>query len=682
MIMASEPNSEPERAGLPAGAEFVKLADRFEIMVNSPLPALDGVAGSGYSARMMRGRKADCFALVCAGNVPPRTEAITTLMTLDNPGIMRLLDWGVVDWGGGRRLALILERPLGKRIMTSLGAPIEPLSEDVITRHIIHPMISVLKELSGRAITHGGIRPTNMFIRDPVNGGFTLGECASTPPGIGQPALFEPIERAMAQPMGRGPGSVMDDLYALGVTVLMLALGRNPSNEADDETLLTARIERGSYTTLTAGGRVPQNLIEPLRGLLIDDPGQRWTLSQLELWLSGRRLSPKQTPAFKRASRPLEFAGQEIWHCRNLARVMARNVPAAASLIEGPDLDRWLRRTLTDDARADAMAAAVEGAVAGGGKNASLPDRLVARVAMVMDPTAPIRYKNRAIMPDGLPVALADAFLRREQPQALAEIIAWQLPQFWVNSQSEFRAEFVPMVQTLEAVRNFLERSAIGYGIERVLYEMNPALPCLSPLVQNQWASTPADLLLALDVAAQSRERGRDPIDRHIAAFLAAKNRKNEDALFLQLAPGVDGVRRITATLSILGDVQARFGLGPLPDLCRWMVSLMEPTFQRFNNRPKRQAVRKDADSAAASGKLVDLLRIVDDPDAIKKDTAGFIGARRAHKKAVAEIEKLRDYVADRGAISESTGRQVTATASAVLGTLISAALVLFYFFV
>lgn len=662
--------------------EPIRLGDRFEIVPSQPLPLFDSAAGQAFAARSLRGRKLECFALVCHGATPPRLEPMTTLMTLDNPGLMKLHDFGTVEWTDGktRRLAMIFERPLGRRLMSQPDAVFEPLTEDQIMRLVIHPIAGVLKDLAGRGINHGAIRPTNMYLRDTAGAGVMVGECCSCPPGYDQPMLFEPVERAMAQQSGRGPGSSGDDLYAFAVALVVLALGRNPAQDTDDETLLTAKIERGSYAAIVGNQRIPPNLTEPVRGMMVDDPKQRWGINQLDLWLSGRRLSPKQSQLPKRATRPLELGGQEIWTCRTLARAMSRNTAGAGTLVESGELDRWLRRGMSDEALAEQIVAAAEGASAGGGKSSSVTDRMVARVATALDPTAPVRYKSKAVMPDGLGTALADAFLRRDNPQPLAEMIVFQLPSFWANAQPDFRAELVPMVQTFEALRGFLEKVGVGYGIERVLYETNPYLHCLSPIIVDQRAASPGDLLVALDAVSSGRDK-REPMDRHIAAFLLARHRRAEDALFAQLQPGVDPVRRVTAILTIYSDIQGRFGIDPVPNLCKALAAIMEPTFTRFYNRPAREAAREQVAKVAAEGKLIDLLRVIDNPDALKKDAQGFAMARREHKKAVLETDKLRATIADREAITESTGRQVAATLASVVGTLIAGALGMFFVF-
>ena len=665
--MESDPQSGEVRK---EGAEPVRLADRFEILPAQPLSAFDAPAGPAFAARALRGgRKSECYALVCSDATPPRSDALSTMMSLDSPGLTRLADFGLVDWNQGRnrRLALLFDRPAGRRLIANLATPMEPMPDDMILRVVIPSMASVLRELAGRGITHGGIRPTNMFLREGGTG-VMLGECASAPPGYGQPLVFEPVERAMATSGGRGRGSILDDMYAFGVSLVVLAFGRNPMQDLSDDATIDAKIDKGSFGALVGNARLPQDLSEPVRGLLLDDPKQRWGINQLELWLSGRRLSPKQGMLPKRASRPLELAGREAWHCRGLARLMVANVPAAATLIDGGELDRWLRRGLSDDSLAEGVAQAADLGASSGSRTSSVVDRVVARVTIALDPLAPIRYKGKAVMPDSIGLALADAFLRRENTQPIAEIIAWQLAGFWVNVQPEVKPEVVPLVQAIEGLRSIMERTGPGFGIERVLYEANPHLQCLSPMVAGYHAATPPDLLTALEMASAQKDRLREPFDRHIAGFLAARHRKLDDNLLLQFAPGIDPVRRVTALVSIFGDIQVRFAVDPLPGLCEWLATVMDPTFARFYNRKNRDAVRKQVEKVAGEGKLVELLRAIDDPDAIRRDAQGFGLARRDYKKAGAEIETLKEMIGDTASITEGVGRQVAGVVAWIIG--------------
>ena len=72
--------------------------------------------------------------------------------------------------------------------------------------------------------------------------GLRLGNATSD----GQPVLFEPPYSAMCLPAGRGDGSIADDVYALGVLLLCLALGHAPLMELDDATILRRKLELGT----------------------------------------------------------------------------------------------------------------------------------------------------------------------------------------------------------------------------------------------------------------------------------------------------------------------------------------------------------------------------------------------------------------------------------------------------
>ncbi len=676
--MPSDAQTATSERGAMSG-DAVKLAERYEIVPGTPLPGLNAVGANAFLARSLRDKRTEPFAVICYGAMLPRSDVLSTFANVDNSAIMKLLDWGVVDWplDKARRYCMVFEKPAGRRLMNSLSEPIEPMPEEQLTRQVVQLVVGALKELSSRGVVHGAIRPSNFFYRDLASGTLMLGEGVTSPPGYGQPVLLETIERGMAMPSGRGSGTIADDLYSLGVTLLVLLLGRNPVASLDDEALTQAKIERGSYPALVGQMRLPLGIGEVIRGLLVDDPKQRWTLNDLDLWLSGRRLSPKQPQIPKRAARPMEFQGQEYWYCRTLSRAYGRTPVAATSVIESGELDKWLRRSMADDVRADAVANAIQ--TASSGKGGSAAERLVARVCMALDPTAPIRYRGKSVLPDGVGSALAEAFLRGESPQSVAEIIGNQLPMFWVNVQNDFKPEFVPLVHAFDQLRTFLDRTAPGLGLERVLYEANPGMPCISPLVANQYPVTPAEVLRALDWAASGGERTKDPIDRHIAAFLATRHKRTEEMLYSQLAASIDPMRRVIAMLTILADVQVRTGTEPLPHLCAWMVALLDPAFRRFHNRPQQEEVRRQADAAAHNGRLAELLKIVDDPEALRRDRAEFEAAQIAYREANSEIERLRQSVGDREGIIESTGRQVAAIASSVVSTLLVAGIILYF---
>ncbi len=72
----------------------------------------------------------------------------------------------------------------------------------------------------------------------------------------------------MCHPAGRGDGSIADDVYALGVLLLTLALGRLPLAELDDTAILRRKLEQGSHGALVGDERLPP-LIADLSACLL-----------------------------------------------------------------------------------------------------------------------------------------------------------------------------------------------------------------------------------------------------------------------------------------------------------------------------------------------------------------------------------------------------------------------------
>ncbi|CAK0769136.1 Serine/threonine protein kinase [Azospirillaceae bacterium] len=659
---------------------IIDLGGRYEVLAHQPLPQFNSIAGPAFAARAIRERRNEPFAIVCLSGVMARMETITLFRSVENTAVMRMLDVGVINWPADqtRRLAFIFEKPAGRRLMNSMNEQTDPMPEEIIMRVVIEPVVAALRDLSSRGIVHGGVRPTNMFFRDLSIGSLMLGECLTTPCGFNQPILFETIERGMAQPTGKGVGSIADDLYALGITILTLLLGMDPSRGMDDDQTLQAKIDRGTYPALVGQMRLPVVITEPLRGLLIDDPKQRWTTNDLDLWLNGRRLSPKQPQVPKRSVRPYMFIGKEYVHCRTLARAFARDRNAATLSIESGEIDKWLRRSLSDDARADAVKSAIESASAAG-KASSIGDRLVARVCMALDPPAPLRYKGKSTMIDGIGTILAEAVSHNDGVQSIGEIISAQLPMFWVNVQYDFKAEFVPLVHQFDVLRSHLEILSPGFGIERVLYELNPGIPCLSPIISFYFALNPQEVILALDVVARRPDRPREPIDRHIAAFLAARGRRFDEVFLAHITPGGDPQRKAIAMLSIFSETQRKHGPDSVPALAGWLITLLDPGISRFHNRPLQQKLRKEAESVAREGKLYQLARVVDDPEAMRQDKTGYNKAQREYKAADHEIKHLRGSTESSRKLLVNDGHQTAALVSSSI-SLVAMAITLFVF--
>jgi len=402
-----------------------------------------------------------------------------------------------------------------------------------------------------------------------------------------------------------------------------------------------------------------------LRGLLADDPRQRWTAADLEQWHNGRRLTPKSSDAGRRATRHIDFNGKEYWQTRHLAQALARDTAAAARLIEDGTIDKWLRRAASDDVTADRVAAA-KTSLKENARITHFEEQLVTRSCIALDPAAPIRYRGVAVLPAGLAPLLAEAGMTGQNIQVLSEIISSQLITFWVDMQTEARSEIVTLGQQYERIRSFIDRISLGNGFERVLYDLNPGLPCLSPIVKNDYVVQPKHLLAALERVAKTGNRGREPMDRHIAAFLVVRDRRSE-MLFDAMAAPDGAARRGIAMITLFADMQTRYGPDALPALAQWLLPLLEQSTRRFIGNTLRAQAQAQLKEVAQQGNLGHMLRLIDDPKRIVQDQQEFVAARMLYLNTMKEIIHLEKQLSDRDSIAQAVGKPIALTVSSCL---------------
>ncbi len=659
-----------------ANPAIVTLGGRFEIISTMPMPDLNGIGGPAYAARAKGEAVSDLFAVLCTSGLPPRLDMLNTLRGLDHANLIKYIESGVVTWVNGASIyAFIYRRPLAPRMIMTVGEQHPVMSEDAANHYFVTPMIAALAELMRMGIVHNGIRSTNIFWRIGTATPPQLGECASAPAGYGQPVMFETIERALCTPSGRGPGSFTDDCYAFGVTFALLVLGTNPFQGMSDAEIIDVKINKGTFAAMVNNQRLSSSHVEILRGLLTDDARQRWIASDLEQWLSGRRLTPKSTDAGRRAARHLDFAGKQYWQVRPLAIDLAKNITESTKIIENGSLEKWLRRSLGDDDRANNLEDVIAGLKASG-KVANYEDQLVTRAAIALDPISPIHYRGISVMPNGIASMMVEAALTGNNTALLSEIIACQFVGAWIDMQREVKSDFVTLGTQLERMKSLVEKTTYGNGLERVLYELNPGIPCLSPMLRDYYVTSAKTMLPTLEIIATQANRPREPMDRHIAAFLIVRDHRSE--MLLEAMTAKEGsIRRGVALLTLYSEMQYRYGPTNLPKLAGWLAPVAEPATKRFLSKTTRERVSRQIKEVTERGDLSALLSLIDEPKRLERDQQDFNAARYLYRTTEMEIAQLETKLSNRDAIIQATGKPMAAAISSFLAIiLVSAAII------
>ncbi|HRC25979.1 MAG TPA: hypothetical protein PKX87_00935, partial [Alphaproteobacteria bacterium] len=483
------------------------------------------------------------------------------------------------------------------------------------------------------------------------------------------PALYEPIERAMADPVARGLGRQGDDLYALGVVLAVLLRHHDPLEGMDDRQILSEKIEQGSYAALTGKDRFTGAILELLRGLLYDDPVQRWSLAEVQSWLDGQRLSPKQSLRKLKAPRSIPFHGQKYFRPQTLAMDLGLNLPETADILESGALEQWIARSLEDKA-ALARLERTEESLEEFGRGPGHWDRLACRLSIALDPDAPIRYKGVSVRADGIGAALASAIVRKQDLTPYAEIIGQNTVLFWLDMQSSTSLDIGALIARYDSARAFLRQKNIGYGLERCVYFLNPEAPCLSDKFRNHYVLTPEDGLRAFESLIESGQMGNQMFDRHTSAFLSVKERKAVDPYLPEIgAP--ERSKQIMGTLKALAGLQKLARIPALPHIAAHLSGMLKPVYGRYHDRELRDSLRSKTDKARGNGDLGKMALYLENSEVIQRDYVDFRKAMREYAALRKERHRLETQSGGATGFGRSTGRQVAALVSSIVAGLI-----------
>ena len=651
------------------GSEVI-LADRYRIVPSSPLPELGLPGAKAYTAHDLKNPNEQVFARICEPQIFPRVEVMVQLKNMREAYTVIPEDWGPVFWPviGQRCFAIIFRRPEGGAVMPSLKSKIGKLDADTLIKCVLSPALVTLGVFERKKITHRAIRPDNLFSTGVDGMPLLLGDCVSVPPSWGQSTIFETIESAMSPPTARGKGSIADDIYALGATLMFLGIGQCPAVNLSEKDLLTAKVEQGSFAALIQGEVVPGMLREPIRGMLIDDPVDRWTLDDLSQWVAGTLRRTARPIREYKMDRPVKFRDREYRNTRILAQTYGVHWKEAADQLRSKAFDTWLQRGLSDTDLAEQLTELI--AASPGGEGEAADAKLVTRACSLLDPEGPLRYKGMTVMPDGMGYALSAAVEGDDKDTIalITDLIHKGLATDWFEHKvQQGRSDLNLEAKTFKKLQQFVRHSGPGYGVERVLYELNPFLPCRSTMLASSYVYSLRDLLPAIDRYVGENGKMMNLMDRHIAAFVGSRISGSIDNQLASLehTTGASPGGKIGMT-GLLAKVQYGYQGQMVPNLASWLVAELEPAIGRYNSKSLRRKIREKMDQVAVTGNLMELYHTLSNKNILKKDGQGSRRAKREFAESQREIKRLES--AEFQEEAKRTGWKIAAGISMVIG--------------
>jgi len=675
---------EPEQTNAPAEAGNndqhppAALKGRYLIFPAMSLPELNSPTAPAFTVEDRKEPARNLFALVCSPVVPTATQTMFKIRNASISGLMPLIDFGSVFWSpsGQKCMVIIFERPMGGRFLDSFGKNPAHISEYEVGAKFVDQLIPALKRLEGMGLVHRAVRLENLYFMDEEQQELVFGECVSSPPGHDQPIVYESLERAMAMRSGRGTGTIEDDLYALGILLVFLLISKNPVQKLSDDEIIAGKSQEGSYQFLCSKERVPLQLIEVIRGLLADDPEERWTLESIGRWIEGQKPHITQRKSIVKARGPFEFMGREYYSPRIVAHVLSQNVSDAVKVVKKGTLEGWLRKSLEMSDLAEAISGLITFCKVHEGKPEASDDVFISKVCMLLDPQAPIRFKGFSFTPSGFGTAYAAEYLRKGSFQIQGEIIARDLFGYWASIQTSSNAETSEMLKTFNTLRSFAKLNEMGYGMERCLYELNRKLPCQGELLVHEFVDEIDDLLPTLDRISDETDKNARPIDKHIAAFIATHFNHDIQPHLKALCSPVENSSLI-GLLSLYALVQWRQAHENLFGLSSWIGGLLQPAIGTYHSRTTQHAIEQEIPSLVRQGSLPDLFDLIDNADRRNSDALAFKQAQFNFSTTEAEIQSIVGEDVDQDQVALEAGEKATAM-FAVVSAMIATTIIIF----
>ncbi len=667
---------------------------------------LPGEAGGmpAFAAIDQRKGQRDLMAVQVAPDAPPRMAAISSMTgSVIGTGVIGsgMIGSGMIGSGmgggaidgvlsplahgsaaaappgpdGRAALYVICPRPSGPALSALQAGP-GIWSEAALLQNLVRPAALTLARLEERGLTHRSIRPNNLYQPHP-GAPVQLGCAWAGPPALLQPAVFEPPYSAMCHPAGRGDGSIADDVYALGVVLLSLALGQVPLAGLEPDDVIRRKLELGSFVALAGSARLSPTIADLVRGMLAEEPSHRPVPRLLADPLAARARRVAARPQ-TRAQSALAFGSAQVWNARSLALALSRDPEGAAHLLRGFAVDLWLRRALGDPVLAGRVEAVVRDPDPEPGTRPVDPPTIVMRAVSVLDPLAPLVWRGLALFPDALgPLLAAVSGGQASRPQAgmdgIVELIEGDALDLWTRARPERGDPATAWPGTVE-LRVPLRAAGWAGGPARVTYALNPLLPCRSALLAGICVVRLADVLPALErVAAGLADPRTDMlIDAELGAFLAARLSGRADAdlaILAHLDQQADDPRgeRGLAQLRVLTLLQGRGTAQPAPALAQAALRSVTRALAAWHHRGQRAAREAALRQAAEAGQLSDMLALIEDVPARKSAASAAAAASAELRRIAADLASLDADTGLRDATIRVSGEEIAKAAGLVV---------------
>ncbi|CAI9120970.1 serine/threonine-protein kinase [Brytella acorum] len=587
-----------------ASAEL-RINGRFQVLRETSLPPIGGAAAFVATDPLAPGMG---YAALAPDDVSARLEQYEAFR---HPALMPVLAHDRLE---GAPWILTL-RPSGPSLASLSG----PWRESQIVNSVIRPVASILMQAQQLGLTLRNLRPDNLYpgvIAQEV----LVGPLGITPPAFLQPLVFESLSSAVCSPAARGYGSIVDDVFSLGVVILTLCLGKAPLEGLSDEDILRRRFELGTPQAYLRDQPVPAGLVSLLQAMLSDDPSQRPAPVDLVNMETSKLFSVRREKFTRQA---LPVGPYMVRSRRALAWAATRRPEEFVDLLRCRQVDAWLKKDLHESALSEDIAAAGIELVRTGGVDTD--GGALRRIVHTLDADAPLYGGGQWFWPEALPTMLALEAAGRNPAASKGSCMAI------ATQVLASETDYVSWAGLLGSQLRQLGQEARRTGqkgaarIRRLIYDGNIWQRCLSPLCLSRRLVVASEALKALDASMAGRDVPAATavrsglIDEQMRAFLESHAVRmgfhprsalttGEMPLWLQ-------------DFALLAWLQHRSADSPpLPGLAAVTFPLLNGELKIWQARSERERRATELRKASEGGILHEMLDLVVNTIALRQD--------------------------------------------------------------
>ncbi|MBE6444033.1 MAG: hypothetical protein E7020_05135 [Alphaproteobacteria bacterium] len=603
------------------------LKERFEICFDTPLPELDSNGAKAFEVKDNVNPNRNLFALICGKELSPRLSYLPYMKSIDAPNILKLVEYGIVnDDNNIESMALIYNKPTGPKANT-FDEMTQKLTPEIF-KSLALSLLSACDVLKTFGLTHRAIRLDNLFFKDSSRSELVLGDCLASFPSFFQPLPYETIENALCEPQSRGNGFFEHDLYSSGVALLGLSLGKNIHSDLSSGEQIRQKLKNSSFTFLSNNEKIHNQISMILRSLLDDNSENRCDYTHLINYYEGKTTSFTSSDSFDRSNRALIVNGEKCYTRKSAALTMLSNPDFGIEVIQSGKLLEWVKTGLEDEK----LYAKIEKQISA---EKDQPDKslLLTRICIYLDHTLPLKTSEGYLFPNGIAKTIFYNKKNATSLNPLQTLIATDIIKLWYQEQPSLRAP-----TNAGEFKLYISRNDYGYGFDRIMYDFDEDLPCISPLLKGWFVNSLSRLLKALD--SFKGDYQTLPFDKNIIAYLRCKMGKKIDGIILDINANQDSLK-LGAIIRLYANIQNKHGPAQLPSLTQWLVNMAKPLIQSYHNIKYQKYLEQELLQISKNGKIIEIVEILENEEARVRDKSEFSEALKLTNILLTEKNKI-----------------------------------------